>query len=168
MSERIGRPRRLIVALAAGSIASFSAAATATAAPARNRVVGGGRDAFDANISVSAHSGPSGASSHGHINATLPSPGTPGDTFHVRLEVVCVAVVGNLAAVGGVVTTSSANDLPPGTQFVVVFRDTGMPGGDGDASRPIFGAPALACANFVPLAATAPPMRNGNITIQGA
>ncbi len=162
------RRAHLIVSLVAGLVLSVATATTASADRGGDRVVGGGRDAFDANISVSARSGPTGENPRGHINATLPSPGTPGDTLHIRLEVVCIAVVGNLAAVGGIVTESSANDLPAGTQFVVLFRDTGLPGGEGDADQPLFGRPAEACADFVPLAATAPPLRNGNISIQDA
>lgn len=115
-----------------------------------------------------AQSAPSGENPSGHINATLPSPGTPGDTFHVPLEVVCLAVVGNLAAVGAVVTESSSNDLPPGTPFVVLYRDTGLPGGAGDSIEPLFGAPAMDCAAFVGLAAASPPVRNGNISIYDA
>ncbi|MGH3104421.1 MAG: hypothetical protein ACRDN6_10060 [Gaiellaceae bacterium] len=74
----------------------------------------------------------------------------------------------NLAAAGAVVTESSSNDVPPGLDFVVVFRDTGLPGGEGDAIEPFFGAPAASCALFVPLAAAAPPLLNGNVLIRDA
>lgn len=141
-----------------------------TAAPngGQDRVVGGARDAFDANVSFSARSGPSGQNPHGHINATVPFPGTPGDTLQFRLEVTCLAVAGNLAAAGAVVTESSSNDVPPGTNFVVVFRDTGSPGGQGDGVAPFLGAQASTCATFLPLAAAAPPNRSGNVSIHDA
>lgn len=160
--------RRLVVVTALVVAALLAAGAETVSAGVGDRVVGGGRDAFDANVSVSAQAGPSGESPFGHINATLPFPGTPGDTFQVRLEVTCVAVVGNLAAVGAVVTESSSNDLPPGTNFVVVFRDTGLPGGEGDAIEPFGVPPATLCADFIPFAAIALPLRNGNVSITDA
>lgn len=138
------------------------------AAPGQDRVVGGARDAFDANVSFSMRSGPAGEGPRGHINATLPLPGTPGDTLQFRLEVTCLAVDGGLAAAGAVVTESSSNDVSPGMNFVVVFRDTGLPGGQGDAVEPFPGAPAGTCASFVDLAALSPPNRNGNVQIHDA
>jgi hypothetical protein len=159
------RRRLLIVVLFAGCVIGLGAMPTAAADPGGDRVVGGGRDAFDANVSISAQSGPNGEDPRGHNNATLPLPDMPGVTFKVRLDVVCVAVAGNLAAIGAVVTESASNDLPPGTPFVVVFRDTGLPGGAGDAIEPFPGLPPAACADFVGLAAAAPPLRNGNVSI---
>ena len=162
------RRRLLIVLLVAACVMAIAAVTTAAAFPGGDRVVGGGRDAFDANVSISAHSGPNGEDPGGHNNATLPLPDMPGVTFKVRLDVVCVAVVGNLAAVGAVVTESASNDLPPGTPFVVVFRDTGLPGGAGDAIEPFPGVPPADCADFVGLAAAALPLRNGNVSIHDA
>jgi hypothetical protein len=155
--------RLLVLALSAALVP----AGPSTAAPSsgQDRVVGGARDAFDANVSFSARSGPGGENPRGHINATVPFPGTPGDTLQFRLEVTCLAVAGGLAAAGAVVTESSANDVPPGTNFVVVFRDTGLPGGRGDAVAPVPGAPAATCASFLPVAALAPPNRTGNVQI---
>lgn len=141
---------------------------TAASNGGQDRVVGGARDAFDANVSFSARSGPSGENARGHINATVPFPGTPGDTLQFRLKVTCLAVAGGLAAAGVVVTESSSNDVPPGANFVVVFRDTGLPGGQGDAVEPFPGEPAATCADFVPLAALAPPNRSGNVQIHDA
>jgi hypothetical protein len=162
------RGRLFVLALlAAASVLPTFGSATAVAGD-MDRVVGGARDAFDANVAISARSGPSGEDAFGHNNATLPFPGTPGDTIQVRLRVTCLAVAGNLAAAGAVVTDSASNDVPPGTNFVIVFRDTGLPGGDGDAVEPFFGAPAATCSEFVPLAAVAPPIRNGNIHVHDA
>jgi hypothetical protein len=158
---------KLLVAPLLVASAPLAAAAAVGAAPAGDRIVGGARDAFDANVSVSAHSGPNGESPRGRLNATLPLPSEP-ETLKFRFEIVCVAVDGNLGAVGAVVTESASNDVPPGTPFVVVFRDTGLPGGEGDAVEPFPGAPAESCADFVPLAAAAPPNRNGNISIVDA
>jgi hypothetical protein len=144
-------------------------AVPSTAAPngGQDRVVGGARDAFDANVSFSARSGPSGQNPHGHINATVPFPGTPGDTLQFRLEVTCLAVAGNLAAAGAVVTESSSNDVPERTSSSF-FRDTGLPGGQGDSVAPFLGAQASTCATFLPLAAAAPPNRSGNVSIHDA
>ena len=163
--------RRLFVLAflaAAFAVPVVVGSATAAGAGAKDRVVGGMRDALDANVAFSAQSGPSGENASGHINATLPFPGTPGDTLQIRIRVSCLAVDGNLAAAGGVITESSANDIPPGTNFVVVFRDTGLAGGAGDSVEPFFGAPADACAEFVPFAATSPPGRTGNVEIHDA
>jgi hypothetical protein len=151
--------------LAFALLATLVPVGQSAAAPGQDRVVGGARDAFDANVSFSARSGPGGEDPGGHINATVPLPGTPGDTLQFRLEVTCLAVVGGLAAAGAVVTESSSNDVPPGTNFVVIFRDTGLPGGQGDAVEPFPGAPAATCASFVPLAALAPPNRSGNVQV---
>jgi hypothetical protein len=106
--------RRLLVL---AFLVVLAPAVPSTAAPngGQDRVVGGARDAFDANVSFSARSGPSGQNPHGHINATVPFPGTPGDTLQFRLEVTCLAVAGNLAAAGAVVTESSSNDVPERT-----------------------------------------------------
>jgi hypothetical protein len=156
--------RLLVLTLSAALVPAGPSAASS----GQDRVVGGARDAFDANVGFSARSGPGGENPRGHINATVPFPGTPGDTLQFRLEVTCLAVAGGLAAAGAVVTESSANDLPPGTNFVVVFRDTGLPGGQGDAVAPIVGVSAAACATFVPLAALAPPNRTGNVQIHDA
>jgi len=144
------------------------AGAAAGAGGKKDFVTFGARDAFAANVGGSAHSGPNGEDAFGHLSATLPSPGTPGDTFHVRLDVTCLAVEDNLAAIGGFVTDSSSNDLPPGTPFVVVFRDTGLPGGQGDSVAPFAGAPAALCEVFLPAAETSPPVRNGNVLIHDA
>lgn len=161
-------PKRLALVCVAGVTLVTLALAPPLVAAAGDSVVGGARDAFDANVSVSAHSGPGGESPSGHINATLPSPGSPGDTFQVRIEVTCLAVSGDLAAAGGVVTESSSNDNPAGFDFVVVFRDTGLPGGEGDAVEPFAGAPAASCADFLPAAALAPAIRTGDISITDA
>ncbi|MGH3105258.1 MAG: hypothetical protein ACRDN6_14300, partial [Gaiellaceae bacterium] len=78
--------RRLVgIAFVGAFLVAMAGAATATAGDGGDRVVGGGRDPFDANVGFSAHSGPSGESPNGHINATLPFPGSPGDTIQIRL-----------------------------------------------------------------------------------
>jgi hypothetical protein len=160
--------RLLIASAATACLGLLALSAAAAADPGGDSIVGAGRDAFDANVSISAHSGPNGENPRGHNNATIPLPGTPHDEFQVRLDVVCVAVVGNLAAIGGLVTESASNLFPAGTPFVVVFRDTGLPGGEGDAIEPFPFEPADSCADFVGLAASVPPLRNGNISIHDA
>lgn len=160
--------RRLLAWLAAAAFAVTTiASSTSGAAVQSDTVIGGVRDAAGANVGFNARSDPNGENPSGHINATIPFD-LPGDPLQLRIDVTCVAVVGNLAAVGGVVNESSANDIFAGFNLVVVFRDTGLPGGEGDAVAPFPGAPAASCPALVALAAGAPPIRNGNVTVNDA
>lgn len=161
--------RRLIAWLTAAAFAvAMIASSTSGAAVQRDTVVGGVIDAADANVGFNARSDPNGENPSGHVTTTIPFAGPPGDPLQLRIDVTCVAVAGNLAAVGGIIDESSANDIFAGFNLVVVFRDTGLPGGEGDAVAPFPGAPAASCPGFVALAAAAPPIQNGNVTINDA
>ena len=158
------------------TIAVVLAAATATAiaspsggaAVESDAVIGGVIDAGGANVGFNARSDPNGENPTGHISTTIPFAAPPGDPLQLRIDVTCVAVAGDLAAVGGIISESSANDIFAGFNLVVVFRDTGLPGGEGDAVAPFPGAPAASCPAFVALAAGAPPIQNGNVTVNDA
>ena len=126
-------------------------------------IQGGFGDRFGENIGFQAQSGPSGEDPRGHESATTPGPGP----VKFRLKVVCLAVDGNLAAYGTVVVKTNDPDNPPGTEFVEVVRDGGLPAGGGDGWD-LFGAPASSCADFVDEAEAAAPITHGNITIHDA
>jgi hypothetical protein len=140
----------------------------------RDFVVGGAQASSGANFGFSAHSDPLGEDPFGHLSATFPAPaiiggGGFGETLQIRFKVTCLAVSANLAAIGGVQTEAAA-DRPPGTNYLVLFRDSGLPGGTGDglelrtSSNPV----AQLCPIFVLDAALAPPITNGNILIHDA
>ena len=124
-------------------------------------IQGGFGDRFGENVGVQAKSGPSGENPQGHESATTPGP----DQF--RLRVTCLAVQGSLAAYGTVVVKSNDPNNPPGTEFVEVVRDGGLPGGGGDGWD-LFDATASTCADFIGEAAAAAPITHGNVTIRDA
>jgi hypothetical protein len=124
-------------------------------------VNGGFEDAFEERVGLHAMSGPDGENPSGHENATR-----PGGTRY-RLSVTCLAVDGNLAAYTTVMVKSTNPDFPPGTQFVEVVRDGGLPGGEGDGWF-IYDVPPADpsdCADFLDEAATAPEILSGNIHV---
>ena len=92
-------------------------------------IQGGFGDRFGENVGVQAKSGPSGENPQGHESATTPGPGP----VQFRLRVTCLAVQGSLAAYGTVVAKSNDPNNPPGTEFVEVVRDGGLPGGGATA-----------------------------------
>ncbi len=122
----------------------------------------GGFQAATYNTAISAHSDPSGQDVFGFETNTARNGG---DKY--RSRVTCLAVSGNVAAYGVVVTHSESNTLPPGTQFVDVVRDSGLPGGAGDGWR-FFPGPAKNCALFIGAASIAPPIERGNILVHDA
>ena len=119
----------------------------------------GGFQAGTYNNAISAHSDPSGQDVFGFETNTARNGG---DKY--RSRVTCLAVAGNVAAYGVVVTHSQSNTLPPGTQFVDVVRDSGLPGGAGDGWN-TFEVPAEDCSLWIPLASGAPPIERGNIVV---
>jgi hypothetical protein len=148
-------------------VATIASSPTGAAVPS-DTVIGGVIDAGGANVGFNARSDPNGENPSGHITTTIPFSGATSDPLQLRIDVTCVAVAGNLAAVGGIINESSANDIFAGFNLVVVFRDTGLPGGEGDAVAPFPGAPAASCPAFVALAAEAPPIQIGNVTVNDA
>ncbi len=119
----------------------------------------GGFQRGDLNTGVSAHSDPSGQDVFGFETNT-----TRGGEFKYRQRVTCLAVEGNVAAYGLVVTHSESNTEPPGTQYVEIVRDSGLPGGEGDGWIS-FRREAESCAQFVELAPLAFPIERGNILV---
>jgi len=153
--------RRSLPAL--GLLASLILAASPVSAEGRagDYVNGGFEDDFGERVGLHAHSGPSGENARGHESATR-----PGGTRY-RLEVTCLAVDGNLAAYSTRILKSTNPDFPPGTQFVEVVRDGGLPGGEGDGWY-IYDVPPADptdCADFLDEAAGAPDILSGNIVV---
>ncbi len=127
-------------------------------------VNGGFEDAFGERVGLHARSGPSGENPAGHESATR-----PGGTRY-RLEVTCLAVEENLAAYSTRILKSTNPDFPPGTQFVEVVRDGGLPQGEGDGWF-IYDVPPADptnCADFLDEALSAPEILSGNIVVHDA
>ena len=146
-----------------GSLTSLAlAVAPALAQNAAGDYVNGGfEDDFGERVGLHARSGPSGEDPSGHESATR-----PGGTRY-RLEVTCLAVEGNLAAYSTRILKSTNPDFPPGTRFVEVVRDGGLPRGEGDGWF-IYDAPPADpanCADFLDEAAAAPDILSGNIIV---
>jgi hypothetical protein len=135
-------------------------------------VVGGARRTEPGepqNVGVSAHSGPLGEDPFGHVSSTIIPDEEPAATNQVRFRVTCLRVAGNLAAIGGIQTNAASNDSPPGANFVLVVRDSGLPGGTGDGFQLLIGRTiAEECADFLPRAGGAPPIQHGNILVHDA
>lgn len=153
--------RRLLpaVALLAGLV--LAASPTMAQGRAGDYVNGGFEDSFGERVGLHAHSGPAGENARGHESATRPR-GT-----RYRLEVTCLAVDGNLAAYSTRILKSTNPDFPPGTQFVEVVRDGGLPRGEGDGWF-IYDVPPADptnCADFLDEAASAPSILSGNIVV---
>jgi hypothetical protein len=137
--------------------------AVATSGPG-DSVSGGFEDDFGERVGLHAKSGPSGENPSGHESATR-----PGGTRY-RLNVTCLAVDGNLAAYSTVIVKSTNPSFPPGTQFVEVVRDGGLPQGEGDGWF-IYDVPPADpnnCADFLDEAAAAPDILSGNIVVHDA
>ena len=122
-------------------------------------VVGGFRDVFGYNNGLSAHSGPGGEDPLGQISAT-----NPASEHKIREDVVCLAVLGNLAAIG----VRGQQWFPPSSkkypvQEVLVIRDGG-PGGAGDGFKTRAQDPDN-CQALLAEALTAPPIVSGNILV---
>jgi hypothetical protein len=126
----------------------------ASSVTGRDSVHGAGHN-VDATLTVAATSGPLGEDAEGAAHANAPAT-------QVSLRVVCLAVSGGLASVGGVVERS--NLLPEGTELIIMIRDTGLPGGEGDGASVLADVPTEAdmCPAFVATAALVPPQEHGN------
>ena len=154
--------RTLGVCLVLGVIIATSSAAGAVSSEGSMDIVTGGfTDAFEEKVGLNAHSGPNGENPFGFESATR-----PGGTRY-RLQVTCLAVEGNLAAYTTLVVKSNNPDFPPGTRFVEVVRDSGLPGGEGDGWF-IFDVPPADpddCGAALDEAAEAEDILSGNITV---
>ena len=118
----------------------------------------GGFQAGTYNNAISAHSDPSGQDVFGFETNTMPNG------LKYRSRVICIAVAGNVAAYGVEVTQSASNTEPPGTQFVDVVMDSGLPGGAGDRWI-TFAEPAADCPLWIPFVSIAPLIERGNIVV---
>jgi hypothetical protein len=125
---------------------------------AHDFVVGGFQNVSGELVGLSARSGPHGENPFGRESVTFPQ-GAP----KIRSKVVCVAVLGNVAAWGTVATESKSNTLPPGTQFVEFGRDGG-PGGLLDGWGFVL-APADTCGAYVLNGVASLPNQSGNLLI---
>jgi hypothetical protein len=124
-------------------------------------VVGGFQDAFGFNNGISAHSGPAGEDPTGHVSSTHPNLKNK-----IREDVVCVAVLGKLAAVGvrGQQWFSAGSRSPQ--QEVLLLRDGG-PGGAADGFQTLAQNPEN-CQAYLAQATLAPPIVSGNILVNDA
>lgn len=116
------------------------------------------------NVGFSAESGSLGQDPQGHLSDTEPHffPTSP-NTRHGRFRVICLAVLGNQAAVGLVPTDTASNDESIGE--VLAVQDSGLPGGMGDTYAFLPEPPAM-CAFSVGDAIL--PIERGNIHVHDA
>jgi hypothetical protein len=163
MRRKLGVRVSRLIAFSALVVGASMAGGAGAVNVNNDSIQGGFGDRFGENVGVQAKSGPSGENPQGHESATTPGPGP----VQFRLRVTCLAVQGSLAAYGTVVVKSNDPNNPPGTEFVEVVRDGGLPGGGGDGWD-LFDATASTCADFVGEAAAAAPITHGNITIRDA
>jgi hypothetical protein len=161
----VGRSRSFALVGITTLVAVTTTAGSVVAKSDRGDFVNGGfEDAFEERVGLHAMSGPDGENPTGHESATR-----PGGTRY-RLNVTCLAVDGNLAAYSTVMVKSTNPDFPPGTQFVEVVRDGGLPGGEGDGWF-IYDVPPADpndCGDFLDEAAAAPDILSGNIIVHDA
>jgi hypothetical protein len=137
--------RRLsVVALSVLVLAAIPAFATAKHSPGKgpkhDLVVGSARFTTPvASIRITAKSGPNGENPRGHF--FLAEFG-----WQFRGSVTCVRVVGNLASVGGRVTSSSGVGGPPvGIGFIQFTQDNGSPGRNDRSHTTFVASPPVTC-----------------------
>lgn len=147
------RWRQLALGCVVGLAGFAAAASVATAAP--DPLVAGEATfaSIDVQVRIAAHADPA----RGHFFLQQ-------GTFTIDGTVTCINVVGNQAAVGGVIDSSSEPSLV-GTGFVQFVEDNGAPG-DGDFSQTTFvGTPPVTCpAPIHPFFQ----VEQGNYVIKGA
>jgi hypothetical protein len=115
-------------------------------------VVGGARGVdvgFGGTIGISARSGPAGEDPSGRIAFQ----GLPA-------QVTCLAVIGNLAAIG-----AEGTGPAEGMEFMVRVRDDGAAGAADGVSANSFPGISSLCETFVADAATAFPIEEGNVLV---
>lgn len=160
-TRRVVRSSLVVVLVAALVMTAAVVASGALAADAnKDSVEGGFEDFLGEKIGLSAQSGPSGEDPSGHESVTVQNE------FKLRSVVTCLAVDGNRAAWGTVVTESASSSLPVGTEFVEVGLDGG-PGGAADRWN-FFDDEAEDCAHYVSRARKAPAIASGNISVHDA
>lgn len=135
--------------------------------PNRDFVVGGFKTIDNTNFAVSAHSGAMGENRQGHVSETRTQffPTSP-STFQGRFRVTCLFVEGNDAALGLVPTDTASNDQA--NQFVLLVRDSGLPGGTFDQEVLIPDVSAQDCAELVIFAGDGFLIESGNILVNDA
>jgi hypothetical protein len=137
--------RRLsVVALFVLVLAAIPAFASATHSPGKgpkhDLVVGSARFTTPvASVRITAKSGPNGENPRGHFFLTEFG-------WQFRGSVTCVRVVGNLASVGGRVTSSSGAGGPPvGSGFIQLTQDNGSPGRNDRSQTIRVPSPPMTC-----------------------
>ncbi len=125
--------------------------------PGRDLAVGGFQAPVNNNVGFSAHSGPLGEDSQGHLSETIRG------TFQGRFRVTCLIVVGTEAGIGLVPTRAASNDIEDG--FVLGVRDNRLLGTP-DEFAFVPGVLAEDCVEG--LGAAAFPIDRGNILVHDA
>jgi hypothetical protein len=123
--------KKLLVIAAAALTAVLLAAPVVRADGTHDFAVGGIRGLGGVNsIGFSAQSEPNGANPQGYLSQTIPE-GKTSPQRRDRFTVTCLAVAGNLAALGLTpADTATLARFPNGR--VLRVTDSGLPGGEGD------------------------------------
>jgi hypothetical protein len=162
----------LLAGLTAGLIAAAALQGTALAAGPRDTVSGTATfDIDDSRATVNARSDADGSDALGRYSIVVDDPDpvfTTDPTLSFSADVVCLAVDGDEAVVGAVVTASSDTDaIPLDTGLLHDIVDNGPPG-IADASITALFAPASDCADYLPWPSFLPPepVQTGNWVVR--
>ena len=132
----------------------------------KNTAVGGFQGTEGNKVAFSADSGSVGQDPKGHLSETRPHffPSGSSSTYQGRFRVICLAVLGNEAAVGLVPTNAASNDTTNG--FVLAVRDNGQPNGTGDQYGFVPGVSPATCGQGLGEAVFS--IANGNVNVRAA
>lgn len=162
----------LIAGLAASLVAAAALQGSALAAGPRDMVSGTATfDIDDSRATVTARSDADGGDAVGRYAIVIDDPDpvfTSDPTLSFSADVVCLAVDGNEAVVGALVTASSDTDaIPLDTGLLHYIVDNGPPG-VADASITVTFAPASDCADYLPWPSFLPPepVQTGNWVVR--
>lgn len=149
--------KKLAFALVAAATLAGAGMAISSGGPnqrlaSQSRAYGGGQfSPFDGAVTrvfaLDAHVDGSGSGSGSGAAYGTWEYGPPGGPWHVRGDVTCVNVVGNVAIVGGWVKDTERPELA-GLAFLTYVRDNGTPGTQDDASVSWFGGTTGANGDF--------------------
>jgi hypothetical protein len=153
--------KRMLAALFLGLVFALVVASGVASADSPNDfAVGGFQGSAENSMGFSAHSnGPKAEDAWGHMTETI-----PGSEGKGRWRVVCLAVSGSKASIGLEPQNSAASDFGPN---ILVVRDSGLPGGEGDTYAFFTGGDPQQCQSLLPLEPSFP-IESGNIQVYDA
>jgi hypothetical protein len=147
---------RRVVPFTAIVLMTVMTPAVVNAAPARDSLVGNGSNPVLFSAQVSAKSGPSGEDAKGHWTFD------DGFSDKRKIDVTCLAVIGNRAVVGG-----PRPDAPGNYQYLIV-EDNGADGDRMSSLSTLLVADQVGCALVATSTFPLDPVDDGNFTVNDA